>query len=58
VFIYACESAKGGAAETSFVEDYLKVVKPSFPAITVFGQTGKPSGPLPGPDDASWTQAH
>lgn len=56
VFIYACESAKSGTT-ASFVGDFLGVIHPSYPAITVFGQTGKPSGPLPGPSDSSWTKA-
>lgn len=57
VYIYACESADHGAAEVSFVLAYLKCVKPSYPNIKVFGQTGKIHGPLPVPSDPSWKSA-
>lgn len=57
VFVYACLSAAPGAGGLSFVESYLAIIGPSFPKLTAWGQTGKPSGPLPLPSDKSWVQA-
>ncbi|TCL76090.1 hypothetical protein [Rhizobium sp. BK251] len=57
VFVYACLSAVPGAGGLSFVQAYKKIIGPSFPHLTAWGQTGKPKGPLPGPSDKSWTRA-
>ncbi len=57
VFVYACLSAVKGATGLSFVETYLKIIGPSFPNLTAWGQTGKPFGPLPAPQDPSWQRA-
>ncbi len=56
VYIYACESAAKGNAEFSFVGAYKNIVGPSFPGLTVWGQVGKPGGPLPDADDPSWVE--
>ncbi|MEH6517815.1 MAG: hypothetical protein V7742_14110 [Halioglobus sp.] len=57
VYIYACQSALAGQAERSFVQNYLADMTPSYPGISVYGQTGSPGGPLPLPTDDSWVRA-
>ena len=57
VYVYACLSAVPGAGGLSFVEAYKQIIGPSFPKMTAWGQTGKPSGPLPLPTDKSWIEA-
>ena len=57
VYVYACLSAAPGAGGLSFVEAYKALIGPSFPKMSAWGQTGKPSGPLPPPTDKSWVEA-
>jgi len=57
VYVYACESADPGVGGLSFVEAYKKIIGPSYPGLTAWGQTGKPGGPLPLPTDRSWIKA-
>lgn len=57
VYVYTCLSAVKGATGLSFVETYQAIIGPSFPGLTAYGQTGKPHGPLPGPEDPSWVKA-
>lgn len=57
VYVYACQSALNGKAEVSFVDQFHSLIDQSFPGVEVYGQTGSPGGPLPGPHSASWTPA-
>lgn len=57
VYVYACLSAVKGASGLSFIEAYKAKIGASYPGLTAWGQTGKPYGPLPGPQDGSWIRA-
>lgn len=57
VYVYACESAAPGAGGLSFVQSLKQAMKPSYPNLEAYGQTGKPGGPLPDPSDPSWKKA-
>ncbi len=57
VYVYACESADPGAGGLSFVQKLMQIMRPSYPNLTAYGQTGKPGGPLPAPSDPSWIRA-
>lgn len=57
IYVYACESAEPGADGVSFVKALMKVMNLSYPHLRAFGQIGSPSGPIPSPDDGSWSEA-
>ncbi len=57
VYVYACKSAQKGKDEVSFIEQFKKIAGSSYPNMSIFGQVGSPSGPLPAFNDASWKKA-